>query len=675
MAKKKNKPLSDEAIAALLEAVISEGVGYQDSQLAKERETVQKYYDGKLPLPSHKGNSKYVSNDVFDKVEGMKAMILETFAAGTRIGTFDPQSSEDVEPCRIATDFCDYVMFRQNDGYGVFNDVIHDGLMFRIGVVKTWWDKNVEEIEEEFENIPEEELIALTDDDDVTLDTLEGHNDTGLFSGSITRKVAKSQVKFKCLPSEEFGVEPQASCLDDAVCWHKQRKSHSDLLKEGYAPSEIDKIGDDADGWQTDIEALARFEAIGADRIGGTADLQEATKKVWVHEVYADLDVEGTGKTKLWKITKAGGVILDKEQVRKRPFRVFAPLRRPHSVYGTNWAHKMIPTQNSRTVLVRGILDHTVHTNNPRYTVLKGGLSSPNELMDNRVGGIVNINRPDSVKPLEQSNLNPFVFQTIGLLDFDAEESSGVSQLSQGLNKDAVSKQNSQALVENLTSLSMQRQKIIARNFAEQIVKPLFLDIYELVLENEDRYCLYEVAGNWVEVDPTTWEERKDFTISLKLGYGENEKETAKWLEMDTILDSNPKTSPLYTIEKKHAVLKNAFLAKGIKDIDTYLERPEKAQPPQPDPLAVKQLEIEDKKAEAAVMQAKAALIKIEMAKADADQNRELAAAKLQADHALKADKLDIETREIDLKEHVAIEELDIMRKAAEVRAIASPSA
>ena len=141
-------------------------------------------------------------------------------------------------------------------------------------------------------------------------------------------------------------------------------------------------------------------------------------------------------------------------------------------------------------------------TNNPRYTVVKGGLTNPRELLDNRVGGIVNVSRPDAINPMPQAPLNPFIFQTIKMLDEDKEDTTGVSRLSQGLNKDAISKQNSAAMVEQLATMSMQRQKIIARNLANQFVKPLFQEIYTLVVENEEEDKVIEVAGNFIQVSP-----------------------------------------------------------------------------------------------------------------------------------------------------------------------------
>ena len=54
--------------------------------------------------------------------------------------------------------------------------------------------------------------------------------------------------------------------------------------------------------------------------------------------------------------------------------------------------------------------------------------------------------------PMPQQPLNPYVFQTLQLLQENLEENTGVSSLSTGMNKDAVSKQNSAALVEQLAT-------------------------------------------------------------------------------------------------------------------------------------------------------------------------------------------------------------------------------
>ena len=63
----KNKTLTDGQVVAYVEAAVGQGVGFNDSKLSKEREELQKYYDGTLPLANSKGKSKFISQDVFDR--------------------------------------------------------------------------------------------------------------------------------------------------------------------------------------------------------------------------------------------------------------------------------------------------------------------------------------------------------------------------------------------------------------------------------------------------------------------------------------------------------------------------------------------------------------------------------------------------------------------------------
>ena len=84
MAKKDYKKLSDNSIVTLVDQQVGNSVGYADSELSTERAKIIDYYNGTLPKPAHDGNSKYVSLDVYDAVESLKAALLETFSAGTR---------------------------------------------------------------------------------------------------------------------------------------------------------------------------------------------------------------------------------------------------------------------------------------------------------------------------------------------------------------------------------------------------------------------------------------------------------------------------------------------------------------------------------------------------------------------------------------------------------------
>lgn len=664
----KPKALGDEAILSAVHAHVKEGVAYTDTKLAQERKRVIQHYNAKLPLPTSAGNSKYVSMDVYDTVESMKAVLLEVFSAGSDIVQFSAEGEEDVAAAKQATEYTRYQVFRENDGHSIFNSVIHDGLTARAGIAKVYWDKREETSEETFEDLTEEQFNMLLSDTEVELvgtpkakmdeDGAEGFT----VSGTISRRSDISRVVIEPVAPEEFIVKPRVRSLAAAPCLsHRFEKTKGELKCEGYKQSLIDQIGGDESTLEDDPEVLARFQDIGSDRygLGDSTNKQEAARTIVVYETYIKLDVAGTGEPKLWKIIHAGAVILDKEQVDRHPFKVFVPLPIPHSFYGSNFAEKVVPTQNAKTVLTRSILDHAVITNNPRYGVVKGALTNPRELIDNRVGGLVNMTRPDGVFPLPQAPLNPFIFQTIAMLDEDKEDTTGVSRLSQGLNKDAVSSQNSQGMIEQLMSASQQRQKIIARHFATQFLSELFHEVYRLCVENEKSEKIIEVCGTFTPMSPSQWRSKRHVSIDLRLGYGEQDKLASEYAAFHTTISQDESMAPMYGPEQKFNLWTKVLQAKGHKDITTFLADPRKLPPPKPNPmqeveLALKQQELKIGEATMALKQATAQQeAKLLEMKLDFEQRHQA------MEWQLKVNEDERKDREVDNRIKVALFEID----------------
>jgi hypothetical protein len=274
--------------------------------------------------------------------------------------------------------------------------------------------------------------------------------------------------------------------------------------------------------------------------------------------------------------------------------------------------------------------------------------------------------------PLPQSGLNPFIFQTIGMLDEDKEETTGLSRLSTGMNKDAVSKQNSADMVGQLVTLSQQRQKIVARNFAEKFLKPLFLEVYRLVLENEKQEKIIEVAGNWTPINASTWCERKDVAVEFALGYGEAEKEAGKYQMMDQMLAADPRLAGMYTNEQRYNTIRRAMEAQGIKDVSNFLVHPSKVPPPQPDPMMELQVQQMQQQLQAEQMRLQLEREKFEFEKQKFQAQQQLKTSQAQANHALKSDQLDLDEAEFKHKQTVDREEIALAATADEVKATAA---
>ena len=672
-----NKPLDDEAIGVLVDSKIKEATNWYGSKLSLERERVTRYYNGEYPKRQSPASSTYVSTEVYDSVEAMKAQLLETFAGGHEIVKFDAYGPNDTEQARIETCYADHVVFRQNDGYNIFSDVLHDGLTTRVGVAKVFWETKEDWVEEEFDGLDEMSVQGLAAQEDITELDAERDEATGAYSGTLTRKIDASHVRIQVINPESFSIEPQARALDRKhFCVHQDTKTIEDLEREGYDVSKIDveNLEEDLD-LNLQPEVLARFQQTDSGFKTRLEQYDDGIKHVLVSEAYMQLRRKGDKHIKLYKVVRVGKVTLDIEEVNDLPFVAFVPIPVPHSFYGNNYAERVIPTQNVRTTLIRSVIDHAAITNNPRLQVVKGGLTNPRELIDNRLGGIVNVTRPDAVLPMPQAPLNPYVYQTLELLKGKLEETTGISSLSQGLNKDAVSNQNSQGMINDLVNLSQTRQKIIARNFANGFLVPLYLKVMDLVIAKEKRKNIVEVAGNWVEIDPTRFRSRKSATISLHLGYGELDREADKRIQMAALMAQDPQLNQMFGAPGRYKYALDIGKMRGVP-LQEYLTPPDKLPPPQPDPFKVKEMENESKKADASMLTAQAAQHKIDMHGAIEQMRASLQKMQQSFDNNIKVRDADRKDADIAHKIDIGQRELTLLEEAPPEaqKAIISPN-
>jgi hypothetical protein len=604
---KGRKKLGREEILTSVEQAVAGCVGWNDSKLSQERLNVNRYYNSTYPKRQHRGSSAYISSDVYDSVEAMKAQLLETFLAnGEDIIKFDPQNEDDVEMARIASIATAQAIWRENDAETVFHDAAHDGLTARVGVTKVYWDEDYDYEDHTFDALDENEVMGLSADDQVDeMDATETGDGTGIFSGTLRKKIDRSKPSLDPVAPEEFRISKRARSIQKADCAEHCTPKTRDELKQMYPEHarDIENLPFDSHSNLDSMEAQERFTA--ENGLPARDDsIQPELDKIDFHEAYVMMDLrDGNGACR-YKVCYAGKVLFACEEVDRVPFFAFVPLPIPHAFFGNNFAARVIPTQNARTVLTRGILDHTQITVNPRWGVVKGGLSNPKEMLENRLGGVVNMTRPDAVRALEYANLNPFVFQTLEMLKSNKEESTGISALSQGLNKDAISTQNSQGLIEGMVSLSQQRSKVIARNFAKYLCE-IYLEVYRLILENQKQEKIIELAGNWVPVSTENWIERLDCKVSVHLGPGEKERAAAKYASTYQQLSQDQSIAHYFDAPRKHAMITDAMKLAGFDSPSKYLA-PADTPPPPPDPFKMKELEIKDKAAQAALITAQA---------------------------------------------------------------------
>ena len=648
--KRRLRVLSDAELLQACRSRADAGSAFVDSQLAAERREVQEYYLGRRPHPLREGGSKFVSQDVYLSVETMKAEIVETFGAGSNIVQFAPQGDDDVGLAKQASAYTAFAIHRQNNGLDVFQDVVHDGLTNRVGIAKAFWDRREHVEEYRFDNLPHEQAVQLLSDPEVHLKgkpTVEHTAAGALVSGAFERVTDISQVAIEPIPPEEFIISGRSRSLDKArYIAHRYRATLGELVEDGHDPDLVYSITGSDDDFSMDEERLAR-EAHAASWFTDEDAEDEAGRMVTVYESYIRIDAEGTGRQQLWKVIHVGDVMLEKQKVSEHPFVAYVPQPIPHTFFGNNFAQRTMQHANTKTVLTRAIIEQAVEATNPRWMVARGGVANPRELIDNRRGGVVNVRSlTDSVAPLPQASINPFVLQTIGMVDSDREDTTGISRLSQGLDKKALSHQNSTGLVEKLTDNSQTRTKVIARNFASQFVAQLYLKVYALIIQNESQQRIVDVAGSFTPCTPAKWAARRDVAVDMTLGYGERDKRVEELVSLHQGLSSDPKMGRMYGEKQRYNIYRDALEIKGIKRIGDYLVDPDTLGEPEPDPM---------QKAELAKLQKDTEVAERQMA-----LREQQVAADIQRSNAETASRLETATAEISFRNR----ELD--RKDAE---------
>ena len=648
MAKGKKKPYSDKELSQYLRQHLRDADEFASGTLSNERKNALDYYDGKYPNKMHEGSSSYRSLDVFEGVEAARASLLEVFTGNKLPLDFEPTDTMGMPMAAMATDLVNSVVFKENAGFPILDTVLFDGFTARLGIVKVYTETKTIENVSEFEGLPDEgmeEVLMLAKDVAVDQDPA-----TGLWYGDITETETVEEIKIDVVVPEDFVKSTDSEGILDGPFAHRVTKRLSVWMSEGYKEDDLTKaLGEEALAQYSQEKSARNTAGSGWMDDDGSAIDPEIT----LLEAYARIDINRDGKEALWKFLLAGAKILEKEEVDDHPFVLFTPIPVAHTFYGSSYTDKIIPTQNAKSTLTRSIIDHSLRTNNVRYTVLSGTVDSARELLQNRLGGIVNVKKPDGIKPLEQPPLNPFTFQLLGLLDADKDNVTGFSKLAKGIDKEAVSKQNSAGMIQELANMSQQRMRVIARRFAENTLKPLAEKIYTLL-----------VATGRLPAELGEWPESARAKVELSLSVQDRELEAGKLMNATMIIAQDPAVAHMLEAPKKREIIVRSLQLMGVDDAESWLN-PD-APPPPPDPMMEVQLQQAQQALDINERQTLIAEMKARTAQMEAIQKLDVKMQEIMLKHMEAEWKIQLETRKEANAAYIAERELELAEKASE---------
>jgi hypothetical protein len=653
----KTEKMTEDDLVATVRREFSDAIGNNDEVSAQREEALKAYFSEKYGN-EQVGRSQFVSSDVMDVIEFIKPSLMRVFASGDNVVTFHPQEPNDVAAAKQATDYVNYVFMRDNPGWEIFYTWFTDALLLKNGFVKVWWDESEDFKREEYTKLTDIEFEGLISQDDIEViehsEMLEmfGEEEINVHDVVIHRTNSYGRVKIENVPPDEFLISRRAKTIQDApYCCHRVRKTLSDLREMGFDvdPEDIRGGNYDSDDWSLERESRYMYDQSGDVGVWGAYEQNAddpSTWVYWVHEHYIRSDYDSDGISELRKVLMVGDYVLENEEVDVIPFVTITPIGLSHRLIGLSIADVIKELQKIKTVLMRNMLDNAYSQNYSRLQVVEGAVNIE-DVMSQRMGGIIRVKTPNAITPLPTPPLSPQTFQLLEYLNHVQESRSGVSKMSQGLNDNALTSHTTATAVNAVMSAAHSRLELVARRFAETGVKELMQMIYMLIQKHQDKERMVQLRNEWVPVRPDMWRDKMDCTVSTGIGNGNRDQQMMHLSQMMQFA-SQAMSGGLSIVTEKNLYNMGAALIKnmGFLNVQDFLTDPDTQQQQQEGPSDEQQLAMAEMDLKKKELEIKAADIAIKQQRLQQD------AAEAQVDAQLKVAELQLEA---DQKRAVAI--------------------
>ena len=585
--------MKNDDLRGRLNDEISAAVNYADTQFAHDRIQAQRAYLGKPFNKVPAGRSAVISTDVSDTVHYLLPSLLETFYRGQEIVRFVPRNADDVAKADAATALVNHIFASQNDGFTVLSDFITDGLLFKAGVLKVYYEDNGTEEIETIE-ADDAELAALLDGG---FDIVESEVDetTGLTTVKVRKYTSKPKICIDVIPPETFLFSPQAtSVMDASFLAHRTYMTVGELVAMGYDRETVEEHAGLGEGWSEE-ETDTRHE-----EIDGGKDLEPRhTSMVRVVEAYMPID-DGDGDQR-HRVLAIGDSnhILEAEPIDFCPFIVGSPIRVPHRMVGRSVAELVMDIQKIKSGLLRGVLDNMNLSNHARVAVVDQAVNL-DDLLNSRPDGIVRMQQPGMVQPLQVPQVMSQGLSVLTYMDDVRDTRTGFSRASMGLDPDQLQSTTKEAVNATLQGGQIKVQ-MIARTLAETAIRPLARLILDLALKYYEQPLLLKIGDSWQSVDPASIDAELDVEIDVGIGSG---RDTEKQMALSQIaaiqkeiLQTMGVQNPVVSVERYLGTLRKLASMSGLKDVNAFFASNDEiaqarqqmqSQPPAPDPAAQK---------------------------------------------------------------------------------------
>lgn len=568
----------DDDLNAVVSSAIKDAIAYVEDELAPERVKATDMYHGKPLGNEMEGRSQAQMTEVRDGIAGQLPGLIRLIHGPEHTVEYVPKRGDQVEQAEQATDYARFIFEEDNGGLMVTHSVLKDGLLKKIGIMKWGMDETEEKHVTKYDGLTREQLMFLSAEDGAEIAAIQEVGPEQ-WDVEIARTEPVGKIWARAVPPDDFFWNREARCLDDAVLvGHRERLTQSDLLGLGVTESQIEEYGGTTS--QQTSEEVARRQNLGT---GEDPQMTEANRRYVYCEVY--MRVKGELR-KLCTLGESHHVIKN-VPCHALPFAVFSPDPEPHAMLGGSWYDRLKDLQKINSQLLRGFLDSLSVSLFPR-PIYVDGQASVADIMNNAIGAPVRERLPNMVRWDNVPFTGEKVLPALSMMREVVERRTGQKDGAMSLDMDALQSTGKEAVNAAIVA-SQSVAELIARFYAEQVMKPLFRGLLPLIAHPKSQGRIVRLRGKYVPMSPSTWDASMDVSVNVALGSMNTDKKIAVMMQVvqdqTQILTEYGPQNPVVTL----AMLRNAkakiLAMQGVKDVESYyMQVPPDWQPPPPPP-------------------------------------------------------------------------------------------
>lgn len=663
-------------LKSIIESEIDDSIGYVETDTVAERQEALEYYLREPYGNEVEGKSQIVTGEVAEVVDGALPQLIRVFTSTDGVVEFQPVNDGDEPFAQQATEYCNWVFYRNNDGFLILHNWFKDALLQKTGIVKAYWDEKIDVTKESYEDLTDDQLIMLMQDEDLevveqkTEEEIDEITDpmTGQVFQNIKRehyvKVKRTKkdgrVVVENVPPEEFLISKRARTIQDSpFVAHRRMMTRSELIAMGFKKDIVETL-QSGDTLEFSPDRIARYSRGEQPNSMGSQD--QSMEVVEVYECYIKVDYNNDGIAELRRVVYASNEVLEDMECDYIPFHSLCPIPIPHKFYGQSLADRALDLQLIKSTVLRQMLDNLYLTNNYRVGAVEGQVNL-DDLLTSTAGGVVRMKNPNAIVPLTVQPTTSGSFPMLEYLDGVQARRTGVSDSQNGIDPNILQNVTA-AAVSAMSQASAGKLELIARIFAETGVKSLFKGILHLLCKYQDKERLVRINGKFVPFNPREWNDQYNVSINVGLGTGTRQEQltTMQMIlqKQEQIIQQYGLSNPLVNLMQYRNTLAKFINMAGFKDAAQFMNE---ITPEQNEALSQPQPEKLDPNTEAAKVLAEVerekAVIRAQTEAAKLELERE----QMQLENARKA--LELQQQELKQNTELALKQLKIESDAA----------